>query len=73
MTFTTHNARLIKPLPYQTVDGTSGEVPNGACLMEQAGEATVDIIWGSSGEHSVQLSVEAVKAAADSGSLVLLD
>lgn len=73
MTSTTHNARLTTPLHYQKVDGTSGTVPTGACLMEQAGEATVDIIWGSNGENSAQLNVEDVKAAADSGSLVLLD
>jgi hypothetical protein len=73
MTFTTHNARATAPLPYQKAHGTAGAVPIGACLMEQAGGDAVDIIWGSTGEHSVKLNVEAAKAAADSGSIVLLD
>jgi hypothetical protein len=73
MTPTTHSARLITPLPYQNPDGSPGEVPSGACLMEQAGDASVDIIWGVSGQNSATLGLDVVKAAADAGHLVLLD
>jgi hypothetical protein len=41
--------------------------------MEQAGDASVDIIWGASGQNSVTLGLDVVKAAADAGHLVLLD
>jgi len=73
MTPTTHSARLNTPLSYQKPDGTPGKVPSGACLMEQAGDASVDIIWGASGQNSVTLGLDVVKAAADAGHLVLLD
>jgi hypothetical protein len=73
MTSTTHSARLNTPLPYRKPDGTPAEVPSGACLMEQAGAASVSIIWGSNGQNSATLDRDLVKAAADAGHLVLLD
>jgi hypothetical protein len=41
--------------------------------MEQTGDASVDIIWGASGQNSATLALDVVEAAADAGQLVLLD
>lgn len=73
MTFSTHNARLTAPLEYRHADGSTAQVPAGACLVEQADDASVEIVWGQAGESSARLGVSAVKAAADAGILVLLD
>jgi hypothetical protein len=41
--------------------------------MEQTGNASMDLIWGLSGENSATLSVDVVKAAAQAGHLILSD
>ena len=73
MTFSTHNGRLTARLEYQSADGNPQWVPPGACLLEQADESSVEIVWGTAGESSARLDISSVKAAVDEGILVLLD
>jgi hypothetical protein len=37
------------------------------------GGRSIDVIWGSRGQSSVALTLDAIKAARDEGHLVLLD
>lgn len=69
----THSARITGPVAYVASSGKELTIPLGPCLVEQGGGALVDIIWGTSGQNSAALPVEAVTSAADSGHLVLLD
>ena len=73
MNHSTRNARLTAPTQFQGADGTTAIVPLGACLIEQIDGDAVDLIWGTSGENAIRLSLDDVKAAADAGSLVLVD
>jgi hypothetical protein len=73
MNFPTRNARLLAPLQFQDPDGTAVQVPAGECLIEQVDDASVDVIWGAEGENSITVSLDAVKAAAEEGTLVLVD
>ncbi len=73
MTISTHSARLVGPLPYEKPDGKAGHIPVGPCLIEQIDDRLVAIIWGAQGQSSAALPVEDVAAAADTGTLVLLD
>ena len=73
MAITTHSARLTGPLPYEKPDGKPGHIPVGPCLVEQIDERLVAIIWGAQGQSSAALPLEEVTAAADTGTLVLLD
>ena len=73
MDFTTHQARIVGPVPYRTGAGRIQNIPLGPCLIESLGGWSFDIIWGSRGQSSVALPVEDVKAARNHGHLVLLD
>ncbi len=73
MATTTHNARLMEPVPYFTAAGKQSHIPAGPCLLERIDERRVDIIWGPTGQSSAVLAVDTVKAAADAGHLLLLD
>ena len=73
MTTTTHSARLTEPLPYDKPDGKHGRIPVGPCLIEQIDDRLVAIIWGAQGQSSAALPLQEVTAAADTGTLVLLD
>ena len=73
MTITTHSARLTGPLPYEKPDGKPGRIPVGPCLIEQIDDRLVAIIWGARGQSSAELPLLEVTAAADTGTLVLLD
>ena len=73
MTITTHNARLTASLPYEKPDGKPGRIPVGPCLIEQNDERLLTIIWGTQGQSSAALPLQEVTAAADTGTLVLLD
>ena len=73
MTHTLHSARIIEPIRYTKGGGKIGTIPVGPCLIEQVDDRSFDIVWGARGQRSAALRVEDVKAAADVGSLVLLD
>ena len=68
-----HSARITGPITYAAAGGTTLTIPLGPCLVEQFGTRTVDIVWGSEGEHSVGLSVEEALSATELGHLLLLD
>jgi hypothetical protein len=67
-----YNARVTGPLPYLNGAGGQDHVPLGPCLIERLGGQRIDIIWGPDGQSSVALPLEAVRAAHDSGHLLLL-
>jgi hypothetical protein len=73
MDITTHRARITGPVPYQSGSGRTQNIPIGPCLVERLGGRSIDIIWGTRGQRSVALPVEAIEAAQDHGHLVLLD
>lgn len=68
-----HSARIIEPIPYTKDGGKAGTIPIGPCLIEQVVDRSFDVVWGARGQSSAALRVEDIKAAADVGSLVLLD
>lgn len=73
MDITTHRARITGPVAYLSGSGRRQNIPIGPCLVESLGGRSIDIIWGSRGQSSVALPVEAIEAAQDQGHLVLLD
>lgn len=73
MVITTHSARIIGPMVYGESSGSSGKVPLGSCTVRQIDGHLVDIIWRTHGKSHAKMCVEAIEAAQDSGSLVLLD
>lgn len=73
MNIATYMARITEPLSFAAADGRRLDIPIGPCLVERISRDQVDIVWGPSGESSAVLPVEDVKAAADSGRLVLLE
>jgi hypothetical protein len=73
MTITTRSARITGPVPYLGSNGVEHHIPLGPCLVELLDHRLIDIIWGASGQRSAALPLEAVAAAQDTGSLVLLD
>ena len=68
-----HSARIIGPIRYIKDGGKTGTIPIGPCLIEQVDDRSFDIVWGARGQSSAALRAEDVRAAADVGSLVLLD
>ena len=68
-----HSARIMGPIPIITETGQPLVLPLGPCLIERLDAQQFDICWGSAGEMSAVLQLSEVKAAADSGFLVLLD
>jgi hypothetical protein len=70
---TTHNARITGPVAYLAPSGTQDTIPLGPCLVEQLDAQWVDIIWGTQGQSSAALPVDAVRTAQHEGHLVLLD
>jgi hypothetical protein len=73
MTHITRSARITGPVPYRGANGVRHHVPLGPCLVERMDKHLIDIIWGASGQLSAALPVEAVAAAQETGTLVLLD
>jgi hypothetical protein len=73
MDITTHCARITGPVSYRADSGRSQDIPIGPCLVQSVGGPCVDIVWGDSGQSSVALPIEAIKAARDHGHLVILD
>jgi hypothetical protein len=72
MDITTYCARITGPVSYQSDGGRSQNIPIGPCLVESQGGRSVDVIWGDSGQSSVALPIEEIKAARDHGHLVIL-
>lgn len=72
MTLITHIARIIGPVSYLGDGGTTLNIPLGPCLIDQTSQQLIDIVWGTHGQSSVALPVEAVLAARQQGHLVLL-
>ncbi len=73
MAITTHSARITGPIPCGAASGHKGNIPLGPCLVERLDDQLIDIIWGASGQTSAALPVEDVRAAQESGNLILLD
>jgi hypothetical protein len=74
MDVTTHLARITGPIDYQQADGgRKRHIPVGPCLVERRCERTIDIVWGTEGQHATTLPVDQFLAARDKGTLVLLD
>lgn len=73
MSITTHSARITGPVSYLAAGGHHQQIPIGPCLVESEGGPSVDIIWGEQGQSSAALSIEALKAAWATGTLVMLD
>lgn len=73
MTLTTRIARITGPVPYLGEDGLRANIPLGPCLIDQTSVLLIDIVWGSTGQCSIALPIEAVAAAQHFGHLVLLD
>lgn len=73
MYFTTHRARITGPVSYMAGNGRKQSIPLGPCLLESLGGRLIDIIWGTRGQSSAALPIEAIEAAKDHGHLVLLD
>ena len=69
----THSARITGPIPYLSTGGKRANIPLGPCLVEEVDDDTYDIVWGPMGERSTALPAQALEAAEESGSLVLLD
>jgi hypothetical protein len=70
---TTHRARITGPVAYRSGSGRKQNIPIGPCLVESMGGRSIDVIWGTRGQSSVALTLDAIKAARDDGHLVLLD
>ncbi len=73
MFHSTHSARIVGPIPYAKAEGKNGTIPLGPCMIEQLDARSFAIVWGARGQSSVALKIEDIKAAADTGNLVLLD
>lgn len=73
MMHTTHNARIVGPIPYVAPGGRTQNIPVGPVLLEATDGAVVDIVWGFNGQNSAALPLSAIEAAQAEGSLVLLD
>jgi hypothetical protein len=73
MPHSTHTARITRPLIYVASSGEQIQIPMGPCLVEEQGDDTVDIIWGTLGEKCAALPTRELEAAEEAGSLVLLD
>lgn len=73
MNVTTHHARITVPIDYQINSGRKRHIPIGPCLIERRCERSIDIVWGTEGQHATTLPVEEFLAARDKGTLVLLD
>lgn len=73
MAHTTHSGRITGPVHYFGAGGRDAVIPLGPCLIEQLDGRSVDIFWGDSGDETAALSLEALEAAENDGSLVVLD
>jgi len=73
MDVSTHSARIVGPVSYQSDSGKLQSIPTGPCLVETLNGRLIDIIWGAYGQNSVALPIEAIRAAHDDGHLILLD
>ncbi len=73
MAHTTHSGRITGPVHYFGEGGHDALIPLGPCLVEQLDGRSVDIFWGDSGDETAALSFEALEAAENNGSLVVLD
>ena len=74
MPFTSsHRARIIGPIAYQTGVGDRQHLPLGPCLIEGQSDHSFDVIWGQYGQKSASLPQEAIQTAREQGHLVLLD
>lgn len=69
----THRARITGPVSYQSGSGRTHNIPIGPCLIESAGEHSIEVIWGDQAQRCVALPIEEIKAAQDQGCLVFLD
>ncbi len=69
----THNARVVGPVPYVARGGRTQNIPVGPVLVEARVGGVFDIIWGFNGQNSIALPLDAIEAAQTEGSLVLLD
>jgi hypothetical protein len=67
------SARIAGPVTFEAADGTKRDVPHGPCLIERLDQQRVDVIWGTCGEYSAVLPLEALVSAERRGSLVLLN
>jgi len=67
------SARIAGPVSFEAVGGTTRDVPLGPCLIERLDHQQAEIIWGTSGECSAVLPLEALVRAERRGSLVLLN
>jgi hypothetical protein len=72
-TIVTHRARITGPVTYRTGSGREQRIPVGPCLVESVGGRAIDIVWGTKGQSSAALPIEAIEAAQNHGHLVLLD
>ena len=73
MSFATHSARIINPIPFTDAQGQPNAIPIGPCLVEGLGAERVNVFWGPAGEESALLQAQDVEVAESSGDLVLLD
>jgi hypothetical protein len=73
MTITTCGARITGPVSYLAGEGMLRDIPLGPCLVERGTDSLVAIIWGTNGQNSAALPVNAIARAEERGYLVLLD
>ena len=73
MDTTTLRARITGPIFHRSHSGPDQNVPIGPCLVEIIDGQSIEIIWGASGQSSMALSIEEMRAAREHGNLVLLD
>ena len=73
MTHTTHNARIVGPVPFVALGGATQNIPVGPVLVEARDGGFFDVIWGFNGQNSTALPLNVIEAAQTEGSLVLLD
>ena len=70
---TLRSGRIVGPIPYIKSGGKRANIPLGPCLIEPIDERQVDIIWGTSGQHSTSLSMQDLEAETSTGCVVFLD
>jgi hypothetical protein len=67
------SARIAGPVSFEAAGGTIRDLPLGPCLIERLDPKRAEIIWGTAGEYSAVLPLEALVSAERRGSLVLLN
>jgi hypothetical protein len=63
MEITTSQGRINEAISYAGGSGRKQRIPLGSCLVESTGGAMSEIIWGTSGQTSVALYVQAIESA----------